>query len=317
MFPTPRRGYLLAATLVVCSCAAAARAQCEPIETAKIFPADAMRQARFGRGVAIDGDLAVVGAWNDGNLSPPGGLATDGPGAAYIYRRTGPNVWVEEAKLIIAHEAARAFGDWMGYSVAISGDVVVLGAITVSTPFYNTGAAYVFRFDGRKWVQEAMLMASDRWPRDRFGYSVGISGDVVVVGAPQNDLTAVGKAYVFRRSGGEWAEQARLIPPDLVENDELGSAVAVSGDVAIIGAWNHGNRGSSPDGTGAAYVYRFDAQTEDWTLEQKLVSTETIPGERDRFGFSIALEGDVALIGTSPARLGGGLGHSGWLRFQV
>ena len=110
MLPIPRRGHLLTATLVVAwSCAAAARAQCEPIETAKIFPADAMRQARFGRGVAVDGDLAVVGAWNDGNLSPPGGLATDGPGAAYIYRRTGPNVWVEEAKLIIAHEAARAF----------------------------------------------------------------------------------------------------------------------------------------------------------------------------------------------------------------
>ena len=316
MFAIPRRGHLWAATLFLSwGCAAAARAQCEPIET-KIVPADAMRRAGFGRGVAIDGDLAVVGAWNDGNTSPPGGVFNDGPGAAYIYRRTGPNVWVEEAKLIIAHEAARAFGDWLGYSVAISGDVVVLGAIHVSTPFYNTGAAYVFRFDGRKWKQEAMLTAADRWPLDQFGYSVGISGDVVVVGAPQNDLTAVGKAYVFRRSGGEWAEETRLIPPDLVENDELGSAVAVSGDVAIIGAWNHGNRGSVPDGTGAAYVYRFDSQTGSWDLEQKLVSTETFPGDRDRFGFAVTLQGDVALIGTSPARLNGSLGHSGCYVFR-
>ena len=317
MFPIPRRGHLFAATLVVVgSCVASARAQCEPVETAKIFPADAMRRAGFGRGVAIDGDLAVVGAWNDGNTSPKGGIFTDGPGAAYIYRRTSPNVWVEVAKLKVAHDAARAFGDWLGYSVAISGDVVVLGAIHVNTPFYNTGAAYVFRFDGREWVQEAKLMASDRWPNDRFGYSVGISGDVVVVGAPQNDLTAVGKAYVFRRSGGEWLEQARLIPPDLVENDELGSAVAVSGDVAIIGAWNHGNRGSVPDGTGAAYVYRFDSRTGSWDLEQKLVSTETFPGDRDRFGFSVTLQGDVALIGTSPARLNGSLGHSGCYVFR-
>ncbi len=79
MFLLPRRGHLLAATFVVLwSCAAAARAQCEPIET-KIFPADAMREAGFGRGVAVDGDLAVVGARNDGNTSPPGGVFNDGP----------------------------------------------------------------------------------------------------------------------------------------------------------------------------------------------------------------------------------------------
>ena len=125
MFPIPRRGHLLTTALVVWSCAASARAQCEPVETAKIFPADAMRRAGFGRGVAIDGDWAVVGAWNDGNTSPKGGVVSDGPGAAYIYRRTSSNVWVEEAKLTALDGAE---SDWLGYSVAISGDVVVLGA---------------------------------------------------------------------------------------------------------------------------------------------------------------------------------------------
>ena len=291
---------------------AAVRAQCEPSETAKLVPGDAGRQAGFGRGVAVDGDLAVLGAWNDGNTSPKGGVFTDGPGAAYIYR-SSPNGWVEEAKLTALDGQE---SDWLGYSVAISGDVVVLGAINVNTPFENTGAAYVFRFDGREWVQEAKLTASDRERADQFGYSVAISGDVVVVGAPQNHLTAVGKAYVFRRSGGVWVEETRLIPPDLVENDELGAAVAVSGNVAIIGAWNHGNRGSVPDGTGAAYVYCFDSQTGNWDLEQKLVSTETFPGDRDRFGYKVALEGDVALVGASPARLDGTPPHSGCYVFR-
>ena len=94
----------MATLVVVWSCAAEARAQCEPIETAKVFPVDGGRVDGFGRAVAVDGDLAVLGAYNAGNSSGRESFFYDGPGAVYIYRATN-NGWLNEAVLRGKHRS--------------------------------------------------------------------------------------------------------------------------------------------------------------------------------------------------------------------
>jgi hypothetical protein len=260
----------------------------------------------FGRALALDGRVAAIGAYNAGNSSGPGNFFYDGPGAVYIYRETN-NGWLSEAELGSAHKHA---GGGFGYAVDVFGEVVVVGALGDNDFGSLSGAAYVFRFDGQGWVEEARLIASDGARDDWFGYSVAIWGDVIVVGAPQNDVSKNGKAYVFRRSNGVWAQEARLTASDGAARDDFGGAVDAGNDIVVVGAWNHGNTGQSfPDGDGAAYVYRFDSLTGNWVQAQKLVATDPVPGEHDRFGAAVSLDGDALLIGNDAISTGQFLPH--------
>ena len=102
-------------------------------------------------------------------------------GSAYVFRfDSQSSAWVQEAKLLSSDVAGPAL---FGKQVAISGDAVLLGARDAN----GFGAAYVFRFDGAGWTEEQKLVAGDPAPVDRFGFSVGISGDSVVVGAALDD----------------------------------------------------------------------------------------------------------------------------------
>ena len=139
-----------------------------------------------------------------------------------------------------------------------------------------------------------------------FGYSVSVSGDTVLVGAPNtsirdpyNPIYAFGVAYVFVNQDETWVQQARLLAPDWSQNDYFGIAVSLWGDTALIGA--HGADGEKTN-CGAAYVYVRTGDT--WTLEAKLVAEN--PWKSDNFGGSVSLSEDTALIGASayPNELG-------------
>lgn len=263
-------------------------------ELDKLNASDALAGAGFGRSVALDGATAVVGAYNQGSSGP---FVYDGPGAAYVYRPT-PGGWIESARLSASDAAT---GDWFGYSVSVSGNKALIGAIGDDEHGSSSGSAYVFRFDGTNWIEEAKLTASDGAREDRFGFSVSIADDLAVVGAPQNSLTATGRAYVFRFDGTDWNEEARLLAADGGARDDFGISVSIDTDAAVVGAWNHGNTGQSfPDGNGAAYVFRFDSSSGNWSQEAKLVSTAPRPGERDRFGRSVSLRVDALAVGTEP-----------------
>ncbi len=131
---------------------------------------------------------------------------------------------------------------------------------------------------------EARLLASDGASKDWFGYSVAVSGDVAVVGAVFDDDNGwnSGSAYVFRYDpdSSGWVQEEKLLAPDWPGNDHFGTSVAVSGDVALVGAdYDHDN---SPF-AGSAYVFRYDPDTSEWIPESKLMASDG--AAVDRFGF--------------------------------
>ncbi|GAB4522478.1 MAG: hypothetical protein OHK0046_35070 [Anaerolineae bacterium] len=268
---------------------------------------------QFGYAVAISGDTLVVGVRNeDSNGSGPTDNSAADAGAAYVFVRNG-STWTQQAYLKASNVQA---GDQFGISVAISGDTIVVGAwqedSNGSSPTDNTagnaGAAYVFVRNGSNWTQQAYLKASNTEASDYFGYSVGISGDTIVVGAydedgngtseGDNSASNSGAAYIFARDGSNWTQQAYLKASN-VENasDNFGRSVAISGETVVVGAYWEASDGSSQVnnsafGAGAAYVFVRNGTTWSQQAYLKASNAQAI----DWFGYHVAISGDTIAV---------------------
>jgi hypothetical protein len=182
-----------------------------------------------------------------------------------------------------------------GESVAISGDIAFIGDPQDDSMGFQAGAAYVFEHDAQTgtWAELEKLIASDPEVTDYFGEAVSVSGGVAFVAAPRDDdaATDAGAVYVFERDAqtGAWIEAEKLTASDAEELDRFGTAVAVEGDIALVGA------PLDEAQAGAVYVFERDAQTGTWVEVQKLTASD--PAAWDRFGWSVAIEGDVVVIG--------------------
>lgn len=237
--------------------------------------------------VAIDGDRAVVG-----DPYPPAPTFT-GPGVAFVYRRNpGNGTWEVEA-MLSASDAVDFIE--FGADVDIEGDVIVVGA--QKGVVNNTtigGAVYVFRRQGANWIEEQKLTALDPAYHDRFGSAVSLSGNVILVGAKEDDPSgdASGSAYVFNRNPGTgvWSQTQKLIPEDGTAGDNFGHDVAVDGPRLMIGAWLANGDTST---TGAAYFYRDGS--DGWQFDDKLFRSNGSYG--DGYGFSVDVSGECAIIG--------------------
>lgn len=253
------------------------------IDEFKLTASDATSDGLFGHSVAISGDVAIVGALSVGDYS----------GAAYVFDRNG-DTWEEKEKLIPSDAAA---GDWFGYSVAISGNVAILGFPFDDDAGYNSGSAYIFVRNGDTWEEQAKLTASDAEIYNSFGASVAISGDVAIVSSLYDYYhylyeTDSGAAYIFLRIGDTWEESKKLTPSDGAVGKSFGKSVALSGDVAIVGSPYDNDAG---DYSGSAYV--FVRNNEDiWEEKEKLIPNDADEG--DEFGSSVAISGDVAIVGS-------------------
>lgn len=234
----------------------------------------------LGRSVSLDGDTAVVGA---------AGADFDGvsQGAAYVFVRSG-DTWTQQAKLTAPDGAD---GDEFGFAAAISGDTIVAGARFAAIDGINGhGAAYVFVRSGDTWTEQAKLWADDGAAYDEAGFSVAIGGDTVLVGSPFANASQ-GKAYVFTRSGTDWAPEATLAADDGAASDRFGLAMAVVGDTAILGSPSAAIGANGYQG--AAYVFARNAGT--WSLQTKLTASDG--AAFDEFGISVALDADTAVVG--------------------
>ncbi len=211
----------------------------------------------------------------------------DYTGAAYIFKRDG-TAWTQQAKLTAADAAG---DDEFGNSVSIDGDYAIVGAYGAPGGDSYIGAAYIFKRDGASWIQQAKLTAADGAYDDEFGISVSIDGDYAIVGAHGvNDYT--GAAYIFKRDGTAWTQQAKLTAADGAEDDGFGSwsSVSISGDYAIVGA--HGVN----DETGAAYIFKRDGAA--WTQQQKLTASDSETGAYLYFGETVSISGNLAIVGS-------------------
>ncbi|MCC6367263.1 MAG: Ig-like domain-containing protein [Bryobacterales bacterium] len=285
------------------------------------------RSDQFGYSVAMDGDLAVVGApFERGNGSSEADNSLINAGAAYVFVNS-PSGWMQAIYLKAANPGP-AVGDFFGWSVAISGRTIVVGASgktanVAGQTRLQAGAAYVFEIvlcvvPGGAWcvpktaVQQAYLQAFtgsgliNPRPVARFGWSVAISGDTVVVGAPNDDdaqgTQGIGSANIFTRVGTDWTPQLYLVSTitwALPYN--FGQSVAISGDTMMIGEPNQ-VLGVNP---GLAHVYTRTGGV--WTMQATLRASN--PDYGDGFGFSVAIDGDTAVVG-APREAGNGTSPS-------
>jgi len=279
---------------------------------------DAQNGDGFGRSVSISGDTIVVGApFEAGGSGNPAASA----GAGYVFERNqgGAGNWGQVA---ILHASDLQTGDRFGVSAGISGDTIVIGAESEDggsgDPTGDSGAGYVFERDQGgtgSWGQVTVLRSSDSQAGDSFGNSVAVDGDTAIVGAPHEDggsgdpVSASGAAYVFERDqggAGSWGQAAALRASDAQTNDYFGTSVAISGDVAVVGAeYEDGGSGDPTSASGAAYIFgRDQGGTGSWGEITPLRASD--PLTHDHFGCSVAVSGNVIAVGAYQAD--GGLG---------
>ena len=296
------------------------------VQQAYLKASNAEELDAFGNKVAIDGDTLVVAAFGEDGASPGvnGVQANNGmqaAGAVYVFVRQG-GVWTQEAYLKASNPDAF---DQFGQSVALSGDTLVVGAFgerssatavngnQADNSLPGAGAAYVFRRTGTTWTQEAYLKASNTQADDVFGVDVDIDGDLIVVGAYREDGAATGvngsqgngapnagAAYVYRRSGSSWTQEAYLKASNTEAGDGFGQRVSVSGDTVVVTAAAErsaaaGINGDQADnsllGVGAAYVFVHDGGS--WSQEAYVKASN--PDEGDLF-YALDLDGDRLVV---------------------
>jgi hypothetical protein len=246
----------------------------------KLMAGDADSMDYLGTAVAVKGSVAVAGAPQD---EQAGTLA----GSAYVFRFNGTQ-WVQEQKLLPSPPPVSS--GFFGTSVALNGDVVAIGA-----PMTGTGKVYVFRYMNNQWSQEDVVTAIDAAAGDRFGMSVALGSGVLLVGANRDDDdgTDSGSVYVFTYQGIDgWVHAQKLTATDGQAGAGFGFAVSMSGNAALIGA---NNDVAPPWDAGSAYVFRYDGLS--WNEEQKFPTPIGSPSQTE-FGFSVDIDGDVALVGS-------------------
>lgn len=255
-------------------------------EEAKLSATGGVAGDDFGHAVdlASDGDIAIIGApKREGSLP-----SIVDQGTAYVFDRSG-TTWSQVATLTASNGGG---GDEFGYSVAADGDYYVVGAPFEDTNGTDAGAVYVFVRAGTVWAQDPIITPSSGAAGDRFGWSVAIDGDTIVVGAPKDDNggSDSGAVFAFQRISGSWTEQTVPVT-GYAAGDELGRSVTISGDRIAAGAWL--DDWSTFTDAGSAYV--FDRTGTTWSQTTNLTASN---GDgADWFGTSVALEDDRLIVG--------------------
>jgi hypothetical protein len=293
----------------------------------------------FGSAVAISGDTIIVGAREESSDSTGvnGDQTNNGAldsGAAYVFVREGAT-WSQQAYLKASNTEP---SDLFGVSVAVDGDLAVVGATQEDSAATGidgdgsnngagaSGAGYVYGRQGTSWSLLAYLKASNTETGDRYGVSVAVSGNTVVVGASQEDSgpsagqhdnseEAAGAAFVYVTDGSSWSQQAILKAENADAGDLFANALAIEGERVLVGAFGENSSSvgvaGDPDdeganNSGAAYVFQRSGTR--WSQAAYLKASNT--GALDEFGFDVDLNGDTVLVGAY-AEDGDGIGVGG------
>jgi len=297
--------------------AGAAYVYCKPkagwsdmTEAAKLTAGDAASQAYFGSSIAISGDTVVVGA-DGADIG-----ANRFQGAAYVFVKpsSGWKSMTQTAKLTASDGAGK---DQLGYSAAMSGDTIVVGARAAAVSGHaRQGAVYVFQKPGSGWKdgsQTAKLTVPNESAASLLGSSVSVDADAVLAGAPGS-----GNAYMFAKSSDSWvnmnAPTAKLTAADRPAGDQFGYSVSIHGEIAAVGAKFSEIDGHSQQGA----VYVFSKGTNGWdsaTQVGKLVADDG--GPRGWLGASINTDGKRIVAGAPGTAMGPQLYRGKVYAFQV
>jgi len=273
------------------------------LQNAKLLPSDGLRDDEFGRSVSISGDTLVVGAWGDDDKG------TDS-GSAYVFVKPAggwSGALTQTAKLVASDGSPF---DRFGYSVAISGGTVVVGANRDDDKGTDSGSAYVFVKPAGGWsgtlTQTAKLVATSGANYDLFGSSVSISGDTIVVGATGGE--GQGASYVFLKPTSGWSgtlnESAKLLATDgNVSGGDFGGAVSICVNTVVVGAC--AKSFGSKRYQGAAYVFLKPKSGWSGTLNESAKLLASDGESSDFFGRSASISGDTVAVGANGTVFGG------------
>ncbi|MBE0573110.1 MAG: hypothetical protein IH618_16320, partial [Ignavibacteriaceae bacterium] len=238
----------------------------------KIVASDGQAEDHFGDAVATNGDFAMVGA-------PDADENGTDAGAVYVYEPIN-NQWTESAKLLAPDGAD---GDNFGGAVDMFGDLAIVGA-RFDDP---DGSAYIYRLSGNTWNLETKIVPNDGSTGDKFGNSVAIYNDRAAIGA--YTYGGIGAVYIFTYQSGNWIQTDKITPADGEINDWFGYSIDLNGDYLIVGNPTDNDNGTI---SGSAYVYHY---ANGWTLDKKIIGDDV--DEADHFGWSVAIDGQYAVVG--------------------
>jgi hypothetical protein len=251
------------------------------IQQAKLCPQELSSGDLFGCSVSIHDNVCVVGAYGDSSM----GLYS---GAAYVFVFDGSQ-WVQQAKL--SGSAGQA-GDFFGHSVSVFGSLCLVGAHGSDVYGANSGAVYVFSYNGSDWSEQAVRGADDSAPDDWFGYSVSLYGQRFLAGAYGSDSSGAssGAAYVFTLSGNNWIQEAKLTAEDAGPGDNFGCSVSLWENHCIIGAMYDDD---AEENSGSAYIFAWDGLN--WISQAKLLSPDG--SAFDNFGYCVSISSSNCVVG--------------------
>ncbi|MGV6860697.1 MAG: T9SS type A sorting domain-containing protein [Putridiphycobacter sp.] len=228
--------------------------------------------------------------------------------------QTNAQPYTEIDKIIASDRAELAR---FGQAVALSNNYAVVGAYGAGP--YNNGQIYIYEKQGSHWVQTQIIENSDNENYDRFGYSVALDGDYLIVGAPgededetgMNSISKAGSVYIFKNNAGTWTETQKIVASDRSADDEFGWSLDIDGNTLIVGAHQDFEdvNGLNPiHHAGSCYLFDLNTSTEIWTETQKIVASDRAPdlyypngytGEdlSDQFGHTVGISGDYVVVG--------------------
>lgn len=264
---------------------------------------DGTANDRLGWSLALDGDTLLAGAPGSGDVFG------NGPGAAYVFTRTG-GTWTQAQKFT---PSAPNFQGLFGQAVALDGNTLAIGHPQAMTA--SIGEVDVYVRVGSTWLFQQKLVPSGLNAGARAGSSLALQGDRLVIGAP-NQLSGnnlfVGRAFVFERSGSTWTQKATLESPAPIPSGVFGTSVALDGSRIAVGAIGE------PFTNGVwGRVHTFTGSGTSWSFEQTLIGSDTSQ-QNVAFGTSLALEGTRVLVG-APGRnipVSGGPGAGALMLFE-
>jgi hypothetical protein len=262
-------------------------------ESQKLTASDGGLFDNFGASVALDGSTLVVGA----NGATVGGNAAQG--ALYVFTESN-GTWTQTQKLTANDGAAY---DNFGLSVALKGSTILVGSPQAAIGGHaGQGALYVFAESNGTWSQVQKLTASDGAANSSFGESVALNASTALIGANNatvNGHSFQGAAYIFSESNGTWSQLQKLTASDGAANSNFGSAVALNGSTALIGADGSTVGGNTYQGK----AYLFMESGGNWSQSDTFIASDGAVD--DYFGAALAWDGVTALISTPHPTIGG------------
>jgi FG-GAP repeat len=264
-------------------------------EEAKLFAPDGTPGGYFGGNVAVYGDVAVVRASHDNDPANQWG-------AVYVYRYDGQD-WDYETKFVGDESGDEAFGQSLGAHE----NLIVIGDHDDDSLPYQSGAVTVYIYVDTEWVLDQKLYGRDEPGMGDKAWSVATDGARIIIG-DNVDYANWSWVSIYRHNGDSWIREADLTLGDLTLGAWYGRAVDVEGDLAIVGCPDDGNGLRK----GRAYIYRFSA--DEWAQEAMIQPSDLQPG--DYFGEAVAIADEQTVVVQAFGHELDGYGHSALYVFR-